>query len=333
MLTSTGDRRAARARRRRRPLPDQAGPPRAAAGGRRRGARRSSRRASRRCAAPRPRAAAARPARVLVAEDNAVNQLVIEAMLAKRGFAVDVAGNGREALDDARRARTTPRCSWTARCRSSTATRRPPRSAPREAATATRLPIIAMTAHAMEGDRERCLAAGMDDYLAKPLRPEELDAVLERWLGVGRRSRRRPAPRPRSRSRRCVDEARMRTFRDDYPEIVDQLVDLFVESTPPLLDELRDARRRRRRRGAPPRRAQAQGQLPEHRRDVHGDAGARRSSAATATRAGALDELEAAFAPTGRARRRAGRRASMVHVLALGWTRASPARCVAVAAA
>ena len=100
-----------------------------------------------------------------------------------------------------------------------------------------------MTAHAMKGDRERCLAAGMDDYLSKPLRPEELDAALERWLGAP--APRRPTPagatpsRPATRSRRCVDEARMRVFRVDYPEIVDQLIELFVESTPPLLDELR----------------------------------------------------------------------------------------------
>ena len=44
-------------------------------------------------------------------------------------------------------------------------------------------PIVAMTANAMQGDRERCLAAGMDDYVAKPVRPKELQTVLETWLG------------------------------------------------------------------------------------------------------------------------------------------------------
>jgi two-component system, sensor histidine kinase and response regulator len=77
----------------------------------------------------------------------------------------------------------------------------------------------------------------MDDYLSKPLRPEELDAVLGRWLdaaGAG------AAPEPvGDASDALVDEARMRVFRVDYPEIVEQLVDLFVDSTPPLLLELR----------------------------------------------------------------------------------------------
>ena len=99
----------------------------------------------------------------------------------------------------------------------------------REAGT-KRLPIVAMTAHAMKGDRERCLAAGMDDYLSKPLRPEELDALLERVLGAAARGRRgddgAAATDPFD---ALVDEARMRVFRVDYPEIVDQLIDLFVD--------------------------------------------------------------------------------------------------------
>jgi HPt (histidine-containing phosphotransfer) domain-containing protein len=96
-----------------------------------------------------------------------------------------------------------------------------------------------MTAHAMAGDRERCLAAGMDDYMSKPLRPEALDEVLQRWLGVA------PAEvvqaQPDEAIDALIDAARMRTFREDYPDIVDQLLNLFLESTPPLLGELRTA--------------------------------------------------------------------------------------------
>jgi HPt (histidine-containing phosphotransfer) domain-containing protein len=94
-----------------------------------------------------------------------------------------------------------------------------------------------MTAHALKGDRERCLAAGMDDYLSKPLRPRELDAVLERWLGAASGE---PAAEAAD-AEAMVDEARMRVFRDDYPEIVEQLVDLFLDSTPPLVEDLRGA--------------------------------------------------------------------------------------------
>jgi HPt (histidine-containing phosphotransfer) domain-containing protein len=91
----------------------------------------------------------------------------------------------------------------------------------------------------MKGDRERCLDAGMDDYLSKPLRPEALDLVLERWFGLVPAAAPDASPEPPADA--LIDEARMRTFREEYPDIVDQLVDLFLTSTPPLLDELRDA--------------------------------------------------------------------------------------------
>jgi two-component system, sensor histidine kinase and response regulator len=172
--------------------------------------------------------------RVLVAEDNPVNQVVIQAMLAKRGFAVDIAGDGVQALErlaEGEYAAVFMDCQMP-NLDGYSATRRI-----RE--EGRRLPIIAMTAHAMKGDRERCLEAGMDDYLTKPLRPEALEEVLARWLASANVEGLSPNNGPAIEA--LIDEARMRTFRDDYPDIVDQLLELFLTSTPPLLDELRTA--------------------------------------------------------------------------------------------
>jgi CheY-like chemotaxis protein len=189
-------------------------------------------------AASGPEPVTERADRVLVVEDNAVNQRVLQAMLAKRGFAVDCAGNGREALSMLAAAEyglVFMDCQM-------------PEMDGYQATGAIRaaegadehLPVVAMTAHALKGDRERCLAAGMDDYLSKPLRPHELDAVLERWLGTAPRPAGAPVL-PAAGGDALVDQTRMRVFRDDYPEIVEQLVDLFVDSTPPLLEDLRGA--------------------------------------------------------------------------------------------
>ena len=122
--------------------------------------------------------------RVLVAEDNKVSQAVAVGLLRKRGFSVDVASDGREALAMYKRGHyelifmdcQMPELDGfevTAEIRGREAGER-------------HVPIIAMTANTMAGDRERCLAAGMDDYIGKPVRPDNLDRAIARALaGAG----------------------------------------------------------------------------------------------------------------------------------------------------
>jgi two-component system sensor histidine kinase/response regulator len=136
--------------------------------------------------------------RVLVAEDNIVNQKVAAKMLERAGYRVDVAANGREAVEATAR---TPYALVFMDCQmpeldgvAATQAIRRRESRNQESATShgpgcsgvasravRHVPIIAMTANAFPEDRERCLAAGMDDYLAKPVRVGELATVLARW--------------------------------------------------------------------------------------------------------------------------------------------------------
>jgi alkanesulfonate monooxygenase SsuD/methylene tetrahydromethanopterin reductase-like flavin-dependent oxidoreductase (luciferase family) len=106
------------------------------------------------------------------------------------------------------------------------------------------VPIIAMTARALADDRQRCLDAGMDDYLPKPLRETELDAVLERWLGTASEQPSPPGPAASpdaALATALVDEQRLRHFRESYPEVIEPLLRLFAEATPPLIEQLREA--------------------------------------------------------------------------------------------
>ncbi|MDT4817024.1 Sensor histidine kinase RcsC [compost metagenome] len=116
---------------------------------------------------------------VLVVEDNAINQLVTRGMLLKLGYRVCTADNGAEALEQIRREPIDavlldcqmPVMDGFATCR-----------ALRAMPGCVDLPVLAITAHSHSGDRERCLAAGMSDYVAKPVKFEELRSLLHDWL-------------------------------------------------------------------------------------------------------------------------------------------------------
>jgi HPt (histidine-containing phosphotransfer) domain-containing protein len=118
----------------------------------------------------------------------------------------------------------------------------------REAGSGRRTPIVALTAIAVKGDRERCLAAGMDDYLTKPFTPDQIGAMLARWLAPLTHARpaaedgpvvpipsepRDPAPI----DLKTLDDLR-RLQRDGHPDIVERVIALFLESAPRLLQDL-----------------------------------------------------------------------------------------------
>jgi CheY-like chemotaxis protein len=120
---------------------------------------------------------------ILIAEDNLVNQEVAQGFLQRLGCRVTLAGNGEEALELSGKEPfdlifmdcQMPKMDGYEAVRAI-------RSRETTASPGDHMPIIAMTAHALEGDRERCLAAGMDDYIGKPFSVEQLKTVLHKWL-------------------------------------------------------------------------------------------------------------------------------------------------------
>jgi len=121
------------------------------------------------------------PAKILVAEDNQVNQQVVFETLDSFGCTVDLATNGHEAVTMYEKESydlifMDCRMPWMDGFEATAAIRR------REQADGGHIPIIAMTAHAMKGDREQCLDAGMDDYIAKPINPNSILNILQHWV-------------------------------------------------------------------------------------------------------------------------------------------------------
>jgi CheY-like chemotaxis protein/HPt (histidine-containing phosphotransfer) domain-containing protein len=169
------------------------------------------------------------PLRILVAEDNVVNQRLAVRLIEKQGHTAVVASNGRQAIAAVEEDRfdavlmdvQMPEVNGleaTAAIREM------------EASNGRRTPIIALTAHAIKGDRERCLAAGMDDYVSKPIRAGELFRVLQRVVG-----------RARKREPEELDRAAILADFGGDAELVHVVAGLFLEDYPKRLAEIADA--------------------------------------------------------------------------------------------
>ncbi|MGI9121694.1 MAG: response regulator, partial [Rubrobacter sp.] len=166
---------------------------------------------------------------VLLAEDYPVNQMVAIRMLERSGYRVDAVNNGREAVEALS---NIPYAAVLMDVQmpemdgyEATAEIR------RREGSARHTPVIAMTADAMQGDREKALAAGMDDYIAKPVRHEELETVLGRWIP-------KPEQEPPALDL-SVLESRRGPQEDGEPDKLGRIVGLFIDDVPLRLEELR----------------------------------------------------------------------------------------------
>jgi CheY-like chemotaxis protein len=206
-----------------------------------------------------PTLASRMPMRVLVCDDNVINQKVATRLLQQMGYRPDLAANGVEALTALDRQSydmifmdvMMPEMDGLEATR---AIRERQRDRARFPNYKSPIIIVAMTASAMPGDREKCLAAGMDDYMAKPVRPEEVRAIVERWsvsaaiappaeavaapeatttITSGTESQKADEP--------PVDMARLMEFTEGNPDNLRELVSLYLTQTREQVAQLGEA--------------------------------------------------------------------------------------------
>jgi two-component system, sensor histidine kinase and response regulator len=179
-----------------------------------------------------------KPMRILLAEDNFVNQKLAKRMLEKRNHSVTVVSNGKEALAELEKNSydlvlmdmQMPEMDGfeaTTLLRES------------EKVTGNHQPVVAMTAMAMIGDRDRCIAAGMDGYLSKPIRPQELDAVLDEYMDRGSHST--ATSRTTEVSEAAINVSQLMERIDSDLGFLAELVELFGEDYPQNLKAAQSA--------------------------------------------------------------------------------------------
>ncbi|MDK2847825.1 MAG: hypothetical protein PWP34_1178 [Desulfuromonadales bacterium] len=210
--------------------------------------------------APRPSSVRKRPStRVLLVEDNRVNQQVAQGMLEKLGCAVELASDGQDALTlfDKKSFDLIFMDCQMPNMDGYQATRTLRQREKQQSTKST--PIIAITAHTQPGDREKCLAAGMDDYLGKPFTLRQIETLLKRWLCVPERSGdeadrqnpsdgldsqtrehgREPADLPIKRE--VIDAIRSMEDSQHPGGLLDKVIDIYLKETPGILRRMEQA--------------------------------------------------------------------------------------------
>ncbi|MEK7706728.1 MAG: response regulator, partial [Verrucomicrobiota bacterium] len=208
-----------------------------------------------------PSLAARLPLRVLLCDDNAINQKVAFRLLQQMGYRPDMAGDGVEALAQLDRQAydlifmdvLMPNMDGLEATRQ---IRERQKNIAQFPNYKTPIIIVAMTASAMQGDREKCLAAGMDDYLAKPVRPEDIRTVVERWGAMASRTEAvlatapaaAPAPAPDGEAAPVapaeelpVDMERLNDFTDGSADSLRELATLYLQQTGTQIEQLEAA--------------------------------------------------------------------------------------------
>lgn len=192
---------------------------------------------------------------ILVAEDNPVNQKVAILQLKNLGYTAHAVANGSEAIDAIMHgtyALVLMDCQMPEMdgFQATSIIRKA------EMKTGKRIPIVAMTAHALEEDRERCIAAGMDDYISKPVDPKKLAQVLDRWLTEsGHAIPMQPGADPATAAAQASfdDDLPMHTMNEDPinipllqrtcgSEVVNEILSVFLSAAETLLEGIEDAR-------------------------------------------------------------------------------------------